>query len=240
MSDGLTRGGIIAAGEGSRLRAGGYAMPKALVPVGGVPLIEAVIRNFCAAGIEALVVIVNEQSRACVDWVRRRFPTLDIEFIVKTTRSSLESFLEVGARLGPGPALVSTVDAWCRPTDFARFVEAGRRRLLEGSTLGVTPFVADEAPLGATVDPSGRITKLGDGAGPMVTAGFYLLAAEARTAMPPPGLERLRDYLGWLATRHPLYAEVVDTVVDVDRPEDVALAETLGPSEPRDPQGGDR
>ena len=199
----LRRGGIIAAGDGTRLRAGGYTMPKALVPVGGVPLIEAAIRNFQAAGIETLVVIV------------------------KSTRSSLESFLEVGARLGAGPALVSTVDAWCRPADFARFVQAGVRRLPEGSVLGVTPLVADEKPLWATVDGSGRITRLGEGAGPMVTAGFYLLSAAARAATPPPGLDRLRDYLGWLAERQPLYAEVIDTVVDVDRPDDVALAEKI-------------
>ena len=227
----LRRGGIIAAGDGSRLKAAGYAMPKALVPVGGVPLIEAVIGNFGAAGIDSLVVIVNEASRACVDWVRGRFPALDVEFIVKTTRSSLESFLEVGARLGPGPALVSTVDAWCRPADFVRFVDAARRRLPEGSVLGVTPLVADEKPLWATVDGSGRITRLGEGAGPMVTAGFYLLSAAARREAPPADLARLRDYLGWLAERHPLYAEVIDTVVDVDRPDDVALAETLGRKE---------
>ncbi len=225
------RGGIIAAGEGSRLKAAGYAMPKALVPVGGVPLIEAVIGNFQAAGIDSLVVIVNEASRAAEAFVRRRFPALDVDVIVKTTRSSLESFLEVGARLGPGPALVSTVDAWCRPADFVRFVEAGRRRLPDGSVLGLTPLVADEKPLWATVDASGRITRLGEGAGPMVTAGFYLLSAAARAAAPPPDLGRLRDYLGWLAERHPLYAEVIDTVVDVDRPDDVALAETLGRKE---------
>ena len=236
----LTRGGIIAAGDGSRLKAAGYAMPKALVPVAGVPLIEAVIRNFLAAGIDSLVVIVNEQSRSCVDWVRRRFPALDVDFIVKTTRSSLESFLEVGTRLGSGPALVSTVDAWCRPTDFVRFVEAGRRRLPEGSVLGVTPLVADEKPLWATVDPSGRITRLGEGAGPLVTAGFYLLSAAARAAMPPPGLARLRDYLGWLAERTPLYAEVIHTVVDVDRPDDVALAETLAARPLGPSMGGDR
>jgi hypothetical protein len=126
---------------------------------------------------------------------------------------------------------VSTVDAWCRPADFVRFVEAGRRRLPDGSVLGVTPLVADEKPLWATVDASGRITRLGEGAGPMVTAGFYLLSAAARAAVPPPDLARLRDYLGWLAERHPLYAEVIDTVVDVDRPDDVALAETLGRKE---------
>ena len=225
------KGGIIAAGDGSRLKAAGYTMPKALVPVGGVPLIEAVIRNFQAAAIDSLVVIVNEQARACEAFVRRRFPALDVDFIVKTTRSSLESFLEVGARLPPGPALVSTVDAWCRPDDFVRFVEAGRRRLPEGSVLGVTPLVADEKPLWATVDASGRITRLGEGAGPMVTAGFYLLSATARAATPPPDLARLRDYLGWLAERQPLYAEVIDTVVDVDRPDDVALAETLSRKE---------
>ena len=234
------KGGIIAAGDGSRLKAAGYAMPKALVPVGGVPLIEAVIRNFQAASIDSLVVIVNEQSRACVDWVRGRFPALDVDFIVKTTRSSLESFLEVGARLGPGPALVSTVDAWCRPADFVRFVEAGRRRLPDGSVLGVTPLVADEKPLWATVEASGRISRLGEGAGPMVTAGFYLLSAAARAETPPSDLARLRDYLGWLAKRQPLYAEVIDTVVDVDRPDDVALAETLAPPEPGSSRGGDR
>jgi hypothetical protein len=92
--------------------------------------------------------------------------------------------------------------------------------------------VADEKPLWATVDGDGRITRLGEGAGPMVTAGFYLLSAAARAAIPPPELGRLRDYLGWLAERQPLYAEVIDTVVDVDRPEDVALAETLAPKQP--------
>ena len=232
MSATLRRGGIIAAGDGSRLRAAGYAVPKALVPVGGVPLIERVIDNFAAAGIESLVIIVNEQSRACVDWVRGRFPALDVDFIVRTTRSSLESFLAVSARLGDGPALISTVDAWCRPADFTRFVAAASRRLPEASVLAVTPLVADEKPLWATVDASGRISRLGEGAGPMVTAGFYLLSAAARAETVPADLGRLRDYLGWLAARQPIYAEIVHTVVDVDRPEDVALAETLALKEP--------
>jgi NDP-sugar pyrophosphorylase family protein len=227
MSAALRQGGIIAAGDGSRLRAAGYAMPKALVPIGGVPLVERVIENFRAAGVESLVVIVNEASRACVDWVRARFPGRDIEFIVRTTASSLESFLAVSERLGRGPALISTVDAWCRPADFRHFVTAAARRLPAASALGVTPLVADDKPLWASVDAAGRITRLGEGAGPLVTAGFYLLSAAARAERPPAGLGRLRDYLGWLVARQPVYAEVIETIVDVDRPEDVALAETL-------------
>ena len=50
MNERLT-GGIIAAGEGSRLRRAGFAMPKPMVPIAGVPLIESVIRNFRAARI---------------------------------------------------------------------------------------------------------------------------------------------------------------------------------------------
>ena len=99
-------GGIIAAGEGSRLRAAGFTMPKPLVPVAGVPLIETVIGNCRAAGIGPLVVIVNEQEREVPDWVRARFPGLDAEFVVKTTRSSLESFREVVSRGGDRKSVV--------------------------------------------------------------------------------------------------------------------------------------
>ena len=166
------------------------------------------------------------------DWVRGRFPALDVDFIVRTTRSSLESFLAVSERLGPAPALISTVDAWCRPADFTRFVQAAERRLPGASVLAVTPLVADEKPLGATIDAAGRIRRLGEGAGPLITAGVYLLSAAARAETPPAQLERLRDYLGWLVTRQPVYAEIVDTVVDVDRAEDVALAEALIPEQP--------
>jgi hypothetical protein len=55
------RGGIIAAGEGSRLRQAGYAVPRPLVPVAGMPLIGRIIDNFLAAGIRLLVIIFNEE-----------------------------------------------------------------------------------------------------------------------------------------------------------------------------------
>ena len=226
------RGGIIAAGEGSRLREAGWTMPKPLVPVAGVPLIESAIRNFIAAHIASLVIIVNEQERACVDWVRSRFPDVDVRFIVKTTGSSLESFVEVAASPGPGRMLISTVDAWCLPADFARFVDAASRRPPEATVLAVTPFVADENPLWLNVDHAGRIQDLGGSSGTLVTAGMYVLSARARTATPPP-LGRLREFLAWLARQgEPLYAEAIQTVVDVDRASDVALAEALAHDAP--------
>ena len=220
-------GGIIAAGEGRRLREAGFSMPKPLVPVAGIPLIEWVLRNFLAVGITSPVIIVNEQARPCVDWVRSRFPEHEIEFIVRTTRSSLESFLAVSRRLAGGRSLISTVDAWCRPADFVRFVDAALGYPPEVSVLAVTPFVADENPLWLNVDHAGRVQDLGGPSGTLVTAGMYLLSERARVASPPP-LGRLREFLTWLVGQgEPLYAEAIETVVDVDRASDVALADAL-------------
>jgi NDP-sugar pyrophosphorylase family protein len=221
-------GGIIAAGEGSRLRRDGFTMPKPLVPIAGVPLIESVIQNLRAARVDPLVVIVNEQERECADWVRSRFPGLPVEFVVKTTASSLESFVEVVTRGGAGRMLVSTVDAWCLEADFVRFVEAALARPPETTVLAVTPFVADENPLRVRLDAAGRVIGLGGPAGDLVTAGLYLVSERVRRLAPPAGLGRLREFLGWLHRQgEPLHGEVIRTVVDVDRADDVAFAEAL-------------
>jgi NDP-sugar pyrophosphorylase family protein len=221
-------GGIIAAGEGRRLRRDGFTLAKPLVPVAGVPLIGGVIRNFVAAGISSLRIIVNEEETDCVDWVRSRFPELAASFIVKTTASSLESFVAVASAVTPDPILISTVDAWCVETDFVRFVEAARRRPPDSTVLAVTPLVADEKPLRVELDETGRVTSIGGAGGDLVTAGLYLVSPPVRAIAPPPGLGRLREYLTWLwRTGEPLYGEIIETVVDVDRAEDVALAEAL-------------
>lgn len=221
------RGGIIAAGHGSRLQASGFGPPKALVPVAGAPLIEWVIRNFVAVGITAPVIIVNDEARACVDWIRSHFPTLDADVIVKTTSSSLESFGEVARRLRGGRALISTVDAWCPQSDFIDFVHRALRHPADVSVLAATPLVADEAPLWITVDGSGRVQSVGGSSGSLVTAGLYLLSDDTLEASPPP-LGRLREFLAWLVEQgYPVYAETMTTVVDVDRACDVALVEAL-------------
>jgi NDP-sugar pyrophosphorylase family protein len=228
MSADDLRGGIIAAGEGSRLRRDGFTVPKPMVAVGGVPLIESVVENFVAAGVRALTVILNEDERACAAWLRARFAALDLRVLVKTTASSLESFAEITAAAPPGRMLVSTVDAWCPPAAFRAFVDAAARRPADATVLAVTPLVADEKPLWVARGADGRVLRVGGARGDAVTAGLYLVSPRARALARTPGLGRLREYLAWLVEAgEPVYAETMPDVVDVDRAEDVALAEAM-------------
>jgi len=224
----IRAGGILAAGEGSRLREDGWAMAKPLVPVEGVPLIEHVIGNFLAAGIDNLAIIFNAREEDCARFVRSRFPGATIEILVKTTASSCESYREITAMLPSGPAFVSTVDAWCPRADFVEFARRAARAPAEETVLAVTPFVSDEKPLWVRLEADGRITKIGGDTGEAVTAGMYLFSERARKLPAPPALGRLRQYLAWLLEQGETIRGIsIETVVDVDRSEDVHLAEAL-------------
>src|SRR5438309_980739 len=149
-------------------------------------------------------------------------------WLARAPAASLESFGEVIRRHPGGRMLVSTVDAWCVEADFVRFVEAAARRPVDATVLAVTPLVADEKPLRVVMTADGRVQEIGGAAGDLVTAGMYLVAESVRALTPPAGLGRLRDFLQWLArSGAPLYGEIIEQVVDVDRADDVALAETL-------------
>ena len=98
----------------------------------------------------------------------------------------------------------------------------------EATVLAVTPLVADEKPLWVTLGADGRVQAIGGSDGRLVTAGVYRVSARARRVAAAPPLGRLREYLGWLCrSGEPLYGEIIETVVDVDRGQDVAAAEAL-------------
>ena len=243
MSARIRKGGILAAGEGSRLREAGWPMAKPLVPIEGVPLIEHVLGNLLAAGVERIAVILNEHEEDCARFVRSRFPGDDIEILLKTTASSFESYKEISAMLAgfpahalardpaPGPALVSTVDAWCFRPAFLEFARKAAEAPEEATVLAVTSFVADEKPLRVTLGAEGRVTSIGGERGDAVTAGIYVFPERARSLRAPRRLGRLREYLAWLVERGELVLGIpIGTVVDVDRPEDVRLAESFAAS----------
>jgi len=224
----ITAGGVIAAGRGSRLK--GLGVPKPMVEINGVPLIEHVLENFQAAGIVSAAVIFNSAEEGCAAFVKERFGTLVSRVVVKNTRSSLESFREILAAAPKGRLLVSTVDAYCPRPEFVRFVEQAAATSPDTTVLAVTGFVDDEKPLWVTSTRKGRVTVVGGSSGDAVTAGIYVIPERVRRMRIPDALSlpRLRDFLAWLCkSGEPMQAIAVGKVVDVDRAEDLESAEEL-------------
>ena len=60
---------ILAAGLGTRLKPLTDRMPKALVPVGGIPLLDIVIRRLMAQGCQRFVVNVHHFAQQIIDYV---------------------------------------------------------------------------------------------------------------------------------------------------------------------------
>jgi NDP-sugar pyrophosphorylase family protein len=222
------RGGIIAAGHGTRLRADGYRVSKPMTPVGGQPLIGHALDRFRAIGVRQATVIVNEDGDDCRQWLRDHAQDFDLDLIVRTTPSSYVSFEIVAARLAGARAIITTVDSVMPVDAFQRFVDSASRLPKDAFVLGVTGHVDDENPLWATLDEDGRVLRLGGDQGSHVTAGLYWLPAD-RGPQPRVGFDRLRDYLKALVDeRRPVYGVILPLVFDVDRAHDVEAAEQAG------------
>ena len=103
---------VFAAGLGTRLRPLTDSMPKALVPVGGVPMLARVLCKLRDAGIEAFVVNVHHFAEQIEDYLADH----DFGVPVALSREEREP-LETGGGirhaaplLGPGRFLVHNVD----------------------------------------------------------------------------------------------------------------------------------
>src|ERR1700722_7171677 len=220
----VLRGGIIAAGHGTRLRADGYRVSKPMVPVDGRPLIGHALDRFRAAGVRQASIIINEGSDDCRRWLCEHGRDVDLDIIVRTTPSSYASFAIVAARLAGAPAVITTVDAIMPAGAFQHFVCLAA----DAVVLGLTDHVDDDNPLWATLNGEGRVLRLGGDQGSHVTAGLYWLPAD-RGAEPTARFDRLRDYLKWLVDEErPVYGVVLPLVFDIDRAHDVEAAEQAG------------
>lgn len=229
----IRRGGIIAAGTGSRLRAAGWATPKPLVPICGRPMLDHILENFRAATLTRLSIIFNEQgAEACREWLAENAADFDLDIVTKTTPSSFASFRIIARRLAGDRAVISTVDAWIPGRGFADFVAAAAALPPEAVVLGVTERVDDEKPLWLTLDETdGAVRALGGSSGSHVTAGLYVLPA---TPSFPENTDfaRLRDYLRWLVdSGRPVHGVPIADVIDLDRVDDIAAAERAAPTD---------
>jgi NDP-sugar pyrophosphorylase family protein len=223
--------GILAAGEGSRLHAGGVHVPKPLLPIGGVPLIGRLLQAIQPLAPQEIVCIINHRGSAVADYVRQHYPSLPITFVQQDTASSYESFTVLCEHLHGAPFLVTTVDTVFAPAFLPQFVAAAGQHTGMDMMLTLTTFIDDEKPLHVHLDAQQRIRQMGEAArdSTYVTSGFYYCAPSVSAAcasLAPHRVGALREFLGWLLQQgYWLQGYLAAKMVDVDRPQDIAVAE---------------
>ncbi len=115
---------IFAAGLGTRLKPLTDTMPKALVPIGGTPLLEHLILKMKAAGVDEIVVNVHHFADQIIDFLRAK-ENFGIRIHISDERDEL---LETGGGIRKAaqffttdePILVHNVDILSN-VDFAQF-----------------------------------------------------------------------------------------------------------------------
>jgi NDP-sugar pyrophosphorylase family protein len=226
------KAGIIAAGDGSRLRSEGITLPKPLVLVDGVPLIERLIRSYARCGISEIVCIVNEYSLQVKEYVEAKEFPIHVGFVVKTTPSSMHSLFELSPHLADGQFLLSTVDSIFNEGELSSLLEYARLHQSVDGILAVTDFVDDENPLYVELDPARRITAFRKSERKTwVTGGLYVFAPRIFReieAMLNSGTQRLRNFLGHLLLHgYRLEGFPFSKIVDVDHVHDIVAAEEM-------------
>lgn len=220
---------IIAAGEGSRLAEEGLTVPKPLVPIDGVPMIERLARVMMHCGANHIAVIVNSENRVTVEFMKNLSRELPVDLVVKSTPSPMHSLMELAPFLRGDRFCVTTVDTVFSENRLHTMMAEFQDTPFDG-LMGVTPFIDDEKPLYVAVDENMAINGfMDDEAGcRYVSAGVYALGASALEVLKgcvESGRTRMRFFQRrLLESGLRLKAFDMGQVVDVDHVSDIDKA----------------
>jgi NDP-sugar pyrophosphorylase family protein len=226
---------IISAGEGSRLSQEGVALPKPLVQLNGVAMIDRLIRIFMENGADEIVVIVNELNPMTKEHLLalKAQTNLPLQIIVKTTPSSMHSFYELSPYLDGDKFCLTTVDTIFREDEFTEFIRFFKASDADGC-MAVTDYIDDEKPLYISTDGQLDILGFHDERTEdckYISGGIYCLTPPAIRTLQgcmDKGMARMRNFQRQLvADGLKLKAYPFKKIVDVDHAEDIAKAEAF-------------
>ncbi len=221
---------VLAAGLGTRLRPLTNDRPKALVEVGGRPLIDHVLGRLAAAGVRRAVVNVHAFADQLEAHLRRR---TDLEILISDERASLletgGAMVKAGPLLGDAPILVANIDTlWTDDRLIDNLVAAWDGARMDDLLLVVplTHAVGFDGPGDFFIDDDGALTHRGEGPNaPLVYMGAHMMNPALIDAWPatPHGI-----FQHWMAhaAAGRLHGVVADGLwMHVGDPAALALAE---------------
>ena len=77
-----TKAVILAAGVGSRIRPMTDNCPKTLLAVGGITILERMLTNIQACGIDEIIVVLGYRGEQIETFVRDTFPDVSVQFVM--------------------------------------------------------------------------------------------------------------------------------------------------------------
>ena len=226
---------IISAGEGSRLAQEGVQLPKPLVQLNGMAMIDRLIHIFAKNGAEQVVVIINNEVAQTKEHLAllKKVSEVPLEVIVKTTPSSMHSFYELSTYLKDDKFCLTTVDTIFREEEFSRFIETFKASDKEG-LMAVTDYIDDEKPLYISTDEELNITGFHDARTPdcrYISGGIYCLTPKSIDTLQrcmENGMSRMRNFQRQLvADGLHLGAYPFSKILDVDHASDIEKAEAF-------------
>ncbi len=227
---------IIAAGEGSRLVDEGITLPKPLVKLNGVSLIDRLIDIFIKNDAESISIIVNNEMKEVQSHITSLQSNISVPLnvVVKTTPSSMHSFFELSRFLQPGKFCLTTVDTIFKEDEFSQFIQTFIADTENDGMMAVTDYIDDEKPLYVGVDNNMKIAGFldrYDQSLKYISGGIYCLSSKAITTLNycmENGFSRMRNYQRQLiADGLNLKAFPFEKIIDVDHAEDIPKAETF-------------
>lgn len=226
---------IISAGEGSRLAQEGVQLPKPLVQLNGMAMIDRLIHIFAKNGAEQVVVIINNEVAQTKEHLAllKKVSEVPLEVIVKTTPSSMHSFYELSTYLKDDKFCLTTVDTIFREEEFSRFIETFKASDKDG-LMAVTDYIDDEQPLYISTDEELNITGFHDARTPdcrYISGGIYCLTPKSIDTLQrcmENGMSRMRNFQRQLvADGLHLGAYPFSKILDVDHASDIEKAEAF-------------
>ena len=213
----------------------GVRLPKPLVQLNGVAMIDRLIHIFAQNGAEEVVVIINNEvplTKAHLHELEKN-SEVPLRVVVKTTPSSMHSFYELSRYLKDDRFCLTTVDTIFREEEFARFIEAFKAYDGDGM-MAVTDYIDDEKPLYIGTDASNRITGFYDSLQPdtrYISGGIYCLSPQSIVTLEKcmaQGMSRMRNFQRQLvADGLQLKAYPFSKILDVDHADDIVKAEAF-------------
>ena len=222
---------IIAAGEGQRLKSEGIDIPKPLVRINNIPMLERLLDIISRQNPDSISIIINEEAKEVYDFLSNHNLRSKINLKVKSTESSLHSLYELKSFLHGQPFCLFTTDTIFSESEFNSFIDFTQKTKDYDGILGITEFIDDEKPLYVELNKAKLITHFDDekNHSSFVTGGIYYFTSALYNEIDETiknNYKRLRNFLKLLIEKkYRLQGFVFSQIIDVDHLEDIKTAE---------------